>query len=355
MRTNPNTQLDWIDITHNNMGFISGHDYPYLSTKGDEYIIGIFGGSVANWFSLFAAQHLADSLARHRVWSGKRITVLNFSASGFKQPQQLIILSYLATIGQPIDMILNIDGFNEGVLSIVENLANNIDISLPQRYPGILKLLINGLDYEMTLWRAKLITLDRALHEAKRDDGGWSAIARLINRIRIRSLSNQLQAHLRNLPKYDSNQDLGFFTLAPNAAQSQESQLQAIVNQWIAASKAMASIASSINADYVHVFQPNQYHSNRVFSLSESKIALRPDQDYAYARGVQLIYPRMEARITEEAAQGFRILNAVAIFDTEPRQVYADTCCHYTDVGNQLLAEFIAEHAVESLNLNTTH
>jgi len=41
---------------------------------------------------------------------------LCFSHEGYKQPQQLLVLSYFLSIGQPFDMVMNIDGFNEVAL-----------------------------------------------------------------------------------------------------------------------------------------------------------------------------------------------------------------------------------------------
>jgi hypothetical protein len=41
-------------------------------------------------------------------------------------------------------------------------------------------------------------------------------------------------------------------------------------------------------------------------------------------------------------------LNAVHVFDDERAAVYIDDCCHYTLVGNQRLADFIAKAILAS-------
>jgi hypothetical protein len=40
--------------------------------------------------------------------------------------------------------------------------------------------------------------------------------------------------------------------------------------------------------------------------------------------------------------EGVAAADATGIFDDEPLPVYVDNCCHYTQRGNDLLAEFIA-------------
>ena len=55
---------------------------------------------------------------------------LCFSHEGYKQPQQLLILSYFLSIGQSFDVVVNIDGFNEVAMSPL-NDARGLDISMP--------------------------------------------------------------------------------------------------------------------------------------------------------------------------------------------------------------------------------
>jgi hypothetical protein len=43
----------------------------------------------------------------------KEIVLLNFGSGGFRQPQQLLILTYFFLIGQRLDLVINLDGFNE--------------------------------------------------------------------------------------------------------------------------------------------------------------------------------------------------------------------------------------------------
>jgi len=49
---------------------------------------------------------------------------------GFKQPQQLQVLTYFLSVGQEFDMVVNIDGFNDVVWALNNN-ASGLDISIP--------------------------------------------------------------------------------------------------------------------------------------------------------------------------------------------------------------------------------
>lgn len=90
-----------------------------LKRKDDEVIVGVFGGSVAGGFALAAQKspEFSAQLARVPAWHGKKVRILNFGMPGFKQPQQVITLAYLLSLGQQFDLVLNIDGFNEIVTS----------------------------------------------------------------------------------------------------------------------------------------------------------------------------------------------------------------------------------------------
>ena len=43
-------------------------------------------------------------------------TICNFGSGGYKQPQQLAALSEALLLGVPLDVVVNIDGYNEVAL-----------------------------------------------------------------------------------------------------------------------------------------------------------------------------------------------------------------------------------------------
>jgi uncharacterized ubiquitin-like protein YukD len=105
----------------NNYGFITPYDYPLKKTKKNQFIIGVFGGSVAS---------LPRYLKQLPGLQDKEFIILSFATGGYKQPQQLLILNYFLALGQELDLVVNIDGFNEVALSNLNN-KNKIDLAMP--------------------------------------------------------------------------------------------------------------------------------------------------------------------------------------------------------------------------------
>ena len=114
----------------NKFGFVSPHDYPFVKTRDDQVVIGIFGGLVGVWFYQAGATRLIEALRRHPYFSNRELVPLCLSHEGYKQPQQLLVLSYFLSIGQTFDLVVNIDGFNEVALSSL-NEQRGLDLSMP--------------------------------------------------------------------------------------------------------------------------------------------------------------------------------------------------------------------------------
>ncbi len=93
-------------------------------------------------------------------------------------------------------------------------------------------------------------------------------------------------------------------------------------------------------AAYVHFLQPNQYYTARQFDDAEAAVAL--NEESPYKRSVELGYPALEAAQSRLLSADVWFFDATHVFDQEPAPVYMDDCCHYTLVGNQVLADFIA-------------
>ncbi len=58
-------------------------------------------------------------------------------------------------------------------------------------------------------------------------------------------------------------------------------------------------------------------------------------------------YPHLQEKGLWLRTQGVNFHDATGVFDDEPGIVYADSCCHYSQLGNELLAEFIAARVLE--------
>jgi hypothetical protein len=108
---------------------------------------------------------------------------------------------------------------------------------------------------------------------------------------------------------------------------------------WASASLLMRDMLAARGVRYLHVIQPNQYFTRRVFSDEESGVALNASQPFKLA--VQRGYPLLvRAAAALQGTEEF--LDGTTAFDSESAAVYEDDCCHYTDRGYEILAELIA-------------
>jgi len=73
-------------------------DFPARRVAKRDFIVGIFGGSVAASFAV-TAQQAGD----FQPIEGSNVRILNFASGGYKQPQQLLVLSYFLSLGQTFD------------------------------------------------------------------------------------------------------------------------------------------------------------------------------------------------------------------------------------------------------------
>jgi len=104
----------WLDLCANRFGFFSPYTYPQERDSGHGRHVGVFGGSVASWLCILMGRDLERKC---RIATGQSVKVLNFSSGGFKQPQQLNVLNFMHLLGQELDVVVEIGGFNEVALS----------------------------------------------------------------------------------------------------------------------------------------------------------------------------------------------------------------------------------------------
>lgn len=356
-KTGKEWKNDSIDLTNlavetrtsNNHGFYSSFDYPFVKSNKDQYIIGIFGGSVARDIAILGQNALIKKLQQAKFFTDKEIVVLNFSNGGYKQPQQLLTLTYFLSIGQEFDMVINIDGFNE-VFSSKLNNKNNLDISMPDTVRDFADLTNQTtLNYEKVESIAKINQ-----YKEKLDD-----IANTINKTPFASGSFILEvyyAYLLNQYKEETIRfqniestglDTSIVFAKPVEQQLTDPELYRFVAEvWANASLMMNQTLIQRKIPYIHILQPNQYYSNKVFSVDEAKIAFNVNNSRKPA--IEQGYPLLEEKSEELLQNGVNFYNAVQIFDNVSTSIYRDDCCHYNQQGNQIFAEFIADAILNS-------
>jgi hypothetical protein len=334
----------------NNFGFVSAHDYPFVRQSPNQFIIGMFGGSVGLWFCQVGAERLLQDLKQNPFFRTKDLVPLCFSHEGYKQPQQLLVLTYFLEIGQPLDLVINLDGFNDVALATL-NDRRGIDISMPsvQHVDGLVNLV-----NQATLTPDKL----RSLANIQRDRERLAALAARAQRARL-AVVHVVADRLYRRTFNEYSRELGRFSNLPSNA-SGNSLIQVtgrvrtrdekdlysdMAEEWARASVLMNDLLAPRGVPYFHFLQPNQYYTRRSFSDAEAKVALSAESPYrtAAATGYPALIVASAKLLPRE-----RFFNAVDAFNGEPSPVYMDNCCHYTRTGNYVLADFMARSILGS-------
>lgn len=343
---------------YNNYGFISPYDYPFVKTNENQYIVGVFGGSVASNYSIFEIQNkiLETKLKQIPELKDKEIIILSFATGGYKQPQQLLILNYMLSVGQVFDMVINIDGFNEIALSNVNN-DRKLDLMMPSaaHIEPLTSLANNNLSTKALETLLKIKETKPRINDAIATLKDCNlASCHTLNSLHVRRLIQDYRRDVKRFQRYQQNPDEEgegsvFLFYQQESPLPEPEALQKIINNWVKTSTLMSQILSAQNIPYFHVIQPNQYYpTDRVYSEEEREVAFSDDSPYGDA--IEVGYPILLNRIPELQAAGVTVFNGVKALDRSPEIMYIDDCCHYTPAGERLLSSYIAESIVNTLN-----
>lgn len=347
---NPNSSLGHYKI--NNYGFKTlGTNYPFPDVRDSEryYVVGIFGGSVADQLFSYSKNKIESKLAELPQLRDKEVHVLNFAQPGYKQPQQLQLLTYFLSIGQQFDLIINLDGFNEVVLG-ASNLQHNLALSMPSHGHMVSMMDIMNqslldsqkikLLAQISEIKIRLNTLKRQVKESKL--ASTHLILNILLKYKQKNYSDALVSY-DQLPFSPQTQNVFHLNKADGTTDIKTASTLA-ADYWRDSSILMHKIASANEIQYLHVIQPNQYFSHRKFNDEEARIAI--DTDHIYRQAVIEGYPELTKRFSELSESGVKFADGLAVVNEELEPVYADSCCHFTPLGTQLIADFIIQKII---------
>ncbi len=348
----PNEKLK---LKVNKEGFYSRYEYPFIKTNKKQFIIGIFGGSVANNFAVdeYITQRLSKKLQSYPEFADREIVVLNFGNGGYKQPQQLLILNYFLALGQELDLVINIDGFNEVALSNLNNKAQ-LEIGMPSvQHIQPLTSLASNVSPEVM---SAIVQINDNKKQLKASIDKLQtcqiALCHAVTSLRVKQLVNNYQ---QAIVKYDaqvkqSNSDTANSSIVyipkadsvlPDAAAYDK-----MASLWYESSIGMNQILSSRNIKYFHFIQPNQYYpTKRAFTAKEKEIAI--SKDSPYIEGVTKGYPVLLSKVDDLQKAGVNVFSAVNILDNTKETVYKDACCHYNAAGGDIFTEYISSSIIK--------
>jgi hypothetical protein len=368
--TKPGTtyKLSFSQAEHkaNNYGFTTSYAYPFEG-RDPQYIVGIFGGSVAQNYAVYEQEHgiLAQSLKQLPALRDKEIVVLPFAYGGYKQPQQLLVLNYFMSLGQHFDMVINIDGFNEVALSELNTKAG-MEIAMPS-IEHILPLINLASGDESTEELASRLRIEQYKERLTMENQtlGRCTLAScyVLHLLYVRHLDACYRKEVNRYDqfwarKFNGTGDTGQDSLVQINRDSSlipdtPEVFERMVSIWAESSRIMEQELADGGVPYFQVIQPNQYNpTGRVFGDDEKRVAIQ--EDSRYASSVRSGYPILLSKVSGLRKTGVKVIDATEVFDQRKEAVYADTCCHYNQLGSEIFANFVAASIVETIMKNHT-
>lgn len=294
----------------------------------NEFRILLLGGSVAEIFGDWT--HI-ETILKQRISALRNLDVrlLNLATGGYKQPQQFFILSYLI---DQVDLVINIDGFNE-------LMSHDDDFYFPLEYPIFWNRFFSENSFNYGLYTAEasvrlLYQFINFLPQRFKYLSSSRAYYFFWSNLRIILFNSFMRLERLNRDKLNEGRKL---MRPPDDLESGGKEKLSVWKKYQVLS---ALIARSRNLPYFSFVQPNQY-------LKGSKpLSSREIQNFINPAWAAFLNPRMKMlseAADELAKSGLPVKNAMWIFKNELQDIYIDSCCHFNDLGNKILENAILD------------
>ncbi len=325
---------------------ISPEGYPLVRGQAGQkpagrFTVAIFGGSVAQHLCLGAARVLRQELAPLPQVAGRRIWIDCYALGGYKQPQQTMALAYALARGEQIDLVVNLDGFNEVALPVAENLPARVNPFYPRSWNVI---AATAFDRDLLRRAGEVAYLEE--RRARRADlleslpFRYSALAHVAWRAADRSALRRISEIEREPARSRSRRTLQR-NGPPYPRRPQAETLRELAELWGRSSRLMDALCRSRGIPYFHFLQPNQYvEGSKPMGEAERRIAV-PERSF-YGPAARRGYPYLIEAGRRLKAEGEAYFDLTPIFAGVEKPLYADECCHLNPEGMQRLARAIA-------------
>ncbi len=322
--------------------------FPIQKRGQDTFIVAVFGGSVA----MHMHHALQDSFSRyfseHKI--SKKVILVNLALGGYKQPQQLMILNYMLSLGSEFDVVINLDGFNEVSLSAEENYKNGVNPFYPRLWSSRMKRLLDPESMGM------LTAIASIKNKAKSDllayANGFARKSNILTVyyiVKIQRMISEMSRYLEAMNNKASQEKFEYNGPAVHY-NNVESLLEDVAGVWVRSSRQMAALCSSVKSEYFHFLQANQYDpGSKTMTEEEKTIAF--DSHQPYRPWAEQGYPvlRRYGRMLRDG--GVRFYDESMIFQQMAEPAYSDTCCHYNPAGNAIFADEIVNKVTQELHI----
>ena len=324
------------------LGFPWNEEHLFQPQDGGTVVVALFGGSVAVGLVQDPQQSLKRALSALPNLEGRRLILLCLASMGYKQPQQLATLNYFLALGGRVDVVLNLDGFNEVALPPAELVPRGAFVHLPQSW--IARAAPFDPDLQAKVGELAAVRARQSARAAafSRRPWRWSFTAGVLWTVLDRGYAIRARALETELASWDPDK-LGYIARGPRlSGKTADTAMADIVDLWQRSSRQMHALAQGLGLRYIHFLQPNQYDPGSK-PLSEEEKRSFYQADHPYRPGVEAGYPLLRRAGEELRASGVAFFDLSRIFATTEETLYTDSCCHLNSKGSALLAQAIAD------------
>jgi hypothetical protein len=249
------------ELSLDDLGFVWGG--PFVRDRDGDFVLAVFGGSFAQVFvGEQGPERVFGRLRERPELAGERLVVLNTSTGGFKQPQPLLALAYLLSLGVEMDMAILIDGFNEVVLPSVENVPQGVFPFYPRSWP-LLVADLNAMPDVRALIGEVTVLADLRAAAAERLAGSAARRSRTLTLGWVgfdRWLASRILARRAELALGATKPALDFASAGPAwSADGPEELYGELAAVWKQSSLQMHRLCRANGIEFHHFLQPNQY------------------------------------------------------------------------------------------------
>lgn len=321
-----------LDTATNNYGFTEREDFPY-PRKPDDYVIGVFGGSVAYQLTEYIKSRQSLEALSQFVFGGgqRKVVVLNFSLPGGEQPQQYLTASYFM---KELDLVINVEGSNELLWQ-----SPNYPSDFPSSYH-----FLYGAGVPAT-WEHAMVSLSRDV---------LSRLSQVPETIRVLKLSPtfyllwKLVLNLKDYsiqtveqrawPRRETNRP--FVDISSQLSSRKLSQY--LVHRWVHWTRLQNGVAQALGRPAIFFIIPMPHlKPHKPFSDEEKKIALTHPLLSKIQPEIQLRYEQLRESISELKKDQIQVVDLSSAFNKTNEVVYSDNLGHLNEAGHRILAQNI--------------
>lgn len=341
--------LGFVSIPHPNYNEFNLPGISPITKKSPGQLnVVIMGGSVAKDIYTHTGDRIVKNLKTSKVFENKEINLVVFALGGFKQPQQLLALNYFMALGAEYDIVINIDGFNEMVLPYADNLPHHVFPSYPRHWNIYSR---KKLDSKVLLLMGKQSVLFEKMQREKAfmstsilRYSNFALFIWKLSSLRQQAAQADLEGRIRKVMENSESdyQSTGIYTTVTDTLTFYGEQAAF----WMRSSKQIAQLSRKAGFEYFHFLQPNQYDEGSK-SLTDEEMNMAFEKGpFAYKEAAKAGYPLLREQGSILTNEGVNFTDLSLLFMDEKRTVYNDKCCHFNQLGYDIIADRICREIV---------